>query len=41
MPSYVALEAAEAYGRLLAGEFLPKKVYLLEIHVNKKYNRIN
>jgi len=31
----MALEAAGAYGRLLPGKFLPKKIYLLEIHVNK------
>jgi hypothetical protein len=36
----MALEATGTYCRLWPGKFFPKKLYLLEIHVNKEYHRI-
>jgi hypothetical protein len=35
MPPHMTLKAAGTHCRLLPGKFFPKKVYLLEIHVNK------
>jgi hypothetical protein len=35
VPTHMTLEAAGANRRLLPGKFFPKKIYLLEIHVNK------
>ena len=35
VPPHMTLEAAWTHLGLLPGKFSPKKVYLLEIHVNK------
>jgi hypothetical protein len=35
VPPHTALEATGAYRGFLPGKFFPKKVYLLEINVNK------
>jgi hypothetical protein len=35
MSPHMTLETAGTHSRLLPGKIFPKKVYLLEIHVNK------